>query len=108
MLLTAITQEDILYFSGDEKANVIIGEAAMNLFNAGQEVNVELLINELQVMAESEVNEHRLEQMHHARQWLMGFKTIGSRTTASANWLSSNFGKEPVTPVSADDIFFKP
>lgn len=107
MLLTAITQEDNLYFSSDEKANVIIGEAAMNLFNAGQEVNVELLIKELQVMAESEVNEHRLEQMQHARQWLMGFKTIGSRTTAPANWLSSTLGKEPIAPVSADDIFFK-
>ena len=44
MLLAAITQEDILYFSSDEKANVIIGEAAMNLFNAGQEANVELLL----------------------------------------------------------------
>jgi len=107
MLLTAITQEDNLYFSSDEKANVIIGEAAMNLFNAGQEVNVELLIKELQVMAESEVNEHRLELMQHARQWLMGFKTIGSHSTAPANWLSSTFGTEPVAPVSADDIFFK-
>lgn len=107
MLLTAITQEDNLYFSSDEKANVIIGEAAMNLFNAGQEVNVELLIKELQVMAESEVNEHRLEQMQHARQWLMGFKTIGSRSTAPANWLSSTFSTEPVAPASSDDIVFK-
>lgn len=107
MLLTAITQEDNLYFSSDEKANVIIGEAAMNLFNAGQEVNVELLINELQVMAGSEVNEQRLEQLQHARQWLMGFKTIGSRSTGPANWLSTTYGKEPAVPVSADDIFFK-
>lgn len=107
MLLTAITQEDNLYFSSDEKANVIIGEAAMNLFNAGQEVNVELLINELKVMADSEVNETRLEQMQHALQWLMGFKTIGSRSTAPANWLAKTIGKEPAAPVSADDIFFK-
>jgi len=63
-----------LYFSSDEKANVIIGEAAMNLFTAGQEVNVELLINELQVMANSEVNEIRLEKLKCARQWLMGLK----------------------------------
>ena len=107
MLLTAITQEDILYFSSDEKANVIIGEAAMNLFNAGQEVNVELLINELKVMAGSEVNDNRLEQIQHARQWLMGFKTIGSRSTSPANWLSSTFGKEPADPLYADDIFLK-
>lgn len=107
MLLTAITQEDILYFSTDEKANVIIGEAAMNLFNAGQEVNVELLINELQVMAGYEVNEHRLEQLKLAKKWLMGFKTIGSRSTGQANWLSTTFGKESSAPVSADDIFFK-
>lgn len=107
MLLTAITQEDILYFSSDEKANVIIGEAAMNLFNAGQEVNVELLIKELQVMADSEVNEYRLEQMQTARQWLMGFKTIGSRTTGPSNWLSRNVGIVPATSASADDIFFK-
>jgi len=107
MLLTAITQEDNLYFSSDEKANVIIGEAAMNLFNAGQEVNVELLIKELQVMANSEVNENRLEQMQHALQWLMGFKTIGSRGSAPANWLSKTVGKAHTAPVSADDIFFK-
>ncbi len=107
MLLTAITQEDILYFSSDEKANVIIGEAAMNLFNAGQEVNVELLIKQLQVMADSEVNEYRLEQMQTARQWLTGFKTIGSRSTRPANWLSRNAGIEPAISASADDIFFK-
>jgi len=107
ILLTAITQEDILYFSSDEKANVIIGEAAMNLFNAGQEVNVELLIVELKVMAESEVNEYRLDQMQHARQWLMGFKTIGLRTSAPAKWLSTPRANESLTPASADDIVLK-
>ncbi|KKB03071.1 hypothetical protein [Pantoea anthophila] len=96
-----------MYFSSDEKANVIIGEAAMNLFTAGQEVNVELLINELQVMANSEVNEIRLEKLKCARQWLMGFKTIGSRGNAPANWLSRSFGKESTIPAPADDIVIK-
>ncbi|MDH2067173.1 hypothetical protein [Pantoea sp. GD03673] len=96
-----------MYFSSDEKANVIIGEAAMNLFNAGQDVNVELLIKELKVMADSEVNEYRLEQMQNARQWLTGFKTIGSRSTSPANWLSRNTGNEPAASASADDIFFR-
>jgi len=106
-LLTAITQEDILFFSSDEKANVIIGEAAMNLFNAGQEVNVELLIKELLIMANSEVNEYRLEQLQDARQWLSGFKTIGSRRTGPANWLSTNTSAESVVSESADDIYFR-
>ncbi|MFV9670234.1 hypothetical protein ACNY68_14745 [Pantoea sp. KXB25] len=95
-----------MFFSSDEKANVIIGEAAMNLFNAGQEVNVELLIKELLIMAGSEVNEYRLEQMQDARQWLSGFKTIGSRTGA-ANWLSGNVATESVVSESADDIYFR-
>ncbi|MGK3142154.1 hypothetical protein [Pantoea sp. C2G6] len=96
-----------MYFSSDEKANVIIGEAAMNLFNAGQEVNVELLIKELQVMASAETDETRLEQLQHARQWLMGFKTIGSRTSGPRTWLAKNFTSDGANPLSADDILFK-
>lgn len=96
-----------MYFSRDEKANVIIGEAAMNLFNAGQEVNVELLIKELQVMSGAETNERRLEQLQNARQWLMGFKTIGSRSTGAANWLAGSFVNDSLAPASTDDIFFK-
>lgn len=96
-----------MFFSSDEKANVIIGEAAMNLFNAGQEVNVELLIKELLIMAGSEVNESRLEQMQDARQWLSGFKTIGSRRTGAANWLSGNAATDPAVSESADDIYFR-
>lgn len=96
-----------MFFSSDEKANVIIGEAAMNLFNAGQDVNVELLIKELLVMADSEVNEYRLEQMQDARQWLSGFKTISSRRIGPANWLSRNVAIDPAASDSADDILFK-
>ena len=96
-----------MYFSSDEKANVIIGEAAMNLIDASQEVNVELLIGELQSMSASEVDEKRLEQLHQARQWLMGFKTIGARHAGQAGWLSKPLSAGKMSIDSADDIVFK-
>jgi hypothetical protein len=37
----------------------------------------------------------------------MGFKTIGSRGNAPANWLSRSFGKESAIPAPADDIVIK-
>ena len=102
------TREDNLYFSNDEKANVIIGEAAMNLIDADQEVNVELLMGELQSMSASEVDEKRLEQLHYVYQWLMGFKTIGARNNKQAGWLSKPVSADKTsTTESADDIFFK-
>lgn len=97
-----------MYFSSDEKANVIIGEAAMNLIDADQEVNVELLMGELQSMSASEVDEKRLEQLHHVYQWLMGFKTIGARNNEQAGWLSKPLNADTAsTTDSADDILFK-
>ena len=101
------TREDNLYFSSDEKANFIIGEAAMNLIEASQEVNVELLIGELLSMSASEVDENRLEQLHQVRQWLMGFKTIGARNTEQAGWLSKPLNADKMSTDSADDIVFK-
>ncbi|MBS6035149.1 MAG: hypothetical protein KIB40_18720 [Pantoea sp.] len=96
-----------MYFSRDEKANFIIGEAAMNLIDASQEVNVELLIGELLSMSASEVDENRLEQLHQVRQWLMGFKTIGARNTEQAGWLSKPLNADKMSTDSADDIVFK-
>lgn len=96
-----------MYFSSDEKANVIIGEAAMNLIEASQEVNVELLIGELLSMSASEVDENRLEQLHQVQQWLIGFKTIGARCTQQAGWLSKSLNAIKMNTDSADDIVFK-
>lgn len=101
------TREDNLYFSSDEKANVIIGEAAMNLIEDSQEVNVELLMGELLAMSASEVDENRLEQLQQVRQWLKSFKTIGARNTEQAGWLSNPLNADKMSTDSADDIVFK-
>lgn len=87
--------------------NTIIGEAALNLITINQEVSVESLVDELNVMTKSEVDEVRLSQLYDATRWLMGFKKIGSRLERGTGWSANKSGFSTLSGSEHDDIFIK-
>ncbi|MGK3141217.1 hypothetical protein [Pantoea sp. C2G6] len=74
----------------------ILGEAAINLAFAEQEITLVSLIRQLGIMAENESNDDRVAQIADARHWLKGFIESSTRERAELNWLVVT-GQAPVT-----------
>ena len=68
-----------MFYHDDEKGHIIIGEAAVSLAVAGQDISVELLIKELSAMAEGDVSDAKFKEIFEARCWLQGFRQYSSR-----------------------------
>lgn len=76
-------------FDKDEKQQVVIGEAAMNIIFSREEVSLGSLINQLQSMAGLEEDDDRLLKLWEARKWLLAFKKGSITPPAAHQWLSS-------------------
>ncbi|MGG6108731.1 hypothetical protein QNH99_21375 (plasmid) [Pantoea allii] len=96
-----------MLLSQQQLTNTIIGEAALNLIAINQDVSVESLVDELNVMTKSEVDEARLSQLYDATKWLMGFRKIGSRLSAGPGWSARKSVFSPSADNDCDDIFLK-
>ncbi|QBR48570.1 hypothetical protein [Erwinia sp. QL-Z3] len=59
----------------DEKAHVIIGEAALRLALGEREISVASLLSELGLMAKAGGSPDRLAQIAEARRWLSSFSS---------------------------------
>lgn len=66
----------------DDQEKPVIGEAALNLAMAGQEINQRTLTAELDLMADNATNAVRAEKIRKARHWLNGFPQIDMRDKA--------------------------
>lgn len=77
-----------MFYHDDEKGHIIIGEAAVSLAVAGQDISVESLIKELSVMAEGDVSDAKLAEIFDARRWLQGFRKYSSREQAELHWIT--------------------
>lgn len=77
-----------MFYHDDEKGHIIIGEAAVSLAIAGQDITVESLIKELAAMAEADVSDEKLAEIFDARRWLQGFRQYGSREQAELHWMT--------------------
>jgi hypothetical protein len=96
-----------VYFSDDEKANVIIGEAALTLITNHQEVSVDSLLKQLQKMTSQEKDKSRLREMGAAIKWLTGFRTVSVHAAAEALWLSGSANTDDLIERSTDEIRLK-
>lgn len=77
-----------MFYYDDKKGHVIIGEAAVSLALAGQEISIDTLIKELSVMAESELSDTKLEEIFDARRWLQSFNRFSTREKAELHWMT--------------------
>ena len=66
----------------DDQEKPVIGEAALNLAMAGQDINQRTLTAELDLMAGNATNAVRAEKIRKARHWLNGFSQTDMRDKA--------------------------
>lgn len=78
-----------VFYHDDQKGHIVIGEAAVSLAVAGQDITLESLIRELSAMAEGDVSDARLEEIFDARRWLQGLRRYGSREKAERHWMTT-------------------
>ncbi|WP_156138078.1 hypothetical protein [Pantoea rodasii] len=56
-----------MFYHDDEKGHIIIGEAAVSLAIAGQDITAESLIKEFAAIAEADVSDEKLAEIFDAR-----------------------------------------
>lgn len=66
----------------DDQEKPVIGEAALNLAMAGQDINQRTLTEELDLMAGNATNAVRAEKIRKAKRWLNGFSQTDMRDKA--------------------------
>lgn len=76
-----------MFTHDDDQEEFVIGEAALNLAMAGQEINQVSLKRELDLMAGNAHSAVRAEEIRRAIRLLNSFPATGNRDEAGLTWM---------------------
>lgn len=80
-----------MFLHDDDQEDLVIGEAALNLVRAGQEVNQVSLLGELDLMASKANNADRREKIKRAIYLLKKLSSTPNRNKAVSTWMMASF-----------------